>query len=198
MANTNSAFGLRPVTMNGTPLSGQMKMVNAPSSYGTALYLGDPVLLTGVADGFGVPQVNLASAGGGTYVSGTVIGFCNGPAGSGVTLLQSNTVYGAASTNRYLMIIDDPNTIFEIQEDSVGGAIAASASTGANADLVAGSGSTVTGFSGWMLDSSTVNTTNTLQCQIVGLARGPDNVIGNYAKWLVRLNLAQLWHTTGV
>ena len=87
---------------------------------------------------------------------------------------------------------------FSIMEDSVGGAIAATTGGYANGNLVAGAGgSTATGLSSWMLDSSTVATGNpTYQVKVIGLDRGPDNVIGNYARWIVQLNLSALAQNT--
>ena len=56
-----------------------------------------------------------------------------------------------------------------------------------------GTGSTVTGLSGWMLQSSTVASGNaTYQVKVLGLTRGPDNAIGNYARWNIFINLPAL------
>lgn len=197
MANFNGAFGLRPINDNGTPWSGQGRLVYFPSSQSGNIFLGDPIVPLGGSDAFGVPAVGIASAGGGATVLGGFIGVANGPSGSGYTITRDLPVYRQASVANYGFVCDDPNQLYAIQEDSVGGALTSSNAGFGNADLVAGSGSTVTGFSGWMLDSSTIQTTSTLQLRIVGLLRGPDNVIGNYAKWAVRLNTPALWAATG-
>lgn len=197
MANSNFPCGIRPINENGTPWSGQGRMVYFPTSQATNIFLGDPLVPLGGTDAFGVPAVGIATAGSAGTVLGGYIGNCNGPAGSGSTMLQSATVYRAASTANYGFICDDPNQLYVIQEDSDGGAVTAAAGGFANADLVSGSGSTVTGLSGWMLDSSSVNTTSTLQLRILGLLRDPLNSIGAYAKWVVRLNLPALWAAGG-
>jgi uncharacterized protein YcfJ len=87
-----------------------------------------------------------------------------------------------------------------IQEDSVGGAIAAATGGMANGNLVAGAGSTTTGMSGWQLQSSGVSSSAnpTFQLRILSTLRGPDNAIGVNCKWVVRLNLPQLWGLGGV
>lgn len=198
MANANAPFGLKPIGENGMPWSGAGRMIYIPSSQGTAIFLGDPLIPLGGSDANGVPAFGLATAAGGAYVAGAFLGNSNGPANSGSTLLQSAPLYHVASVVGYGFITDDPNQLFTIQEDSVGGALAAASAAMENADLIAGVGSTTTGMSGWMLDSSTANTTPTLQLRILELTRGPDNVIGNYARWTVRLNLSSLWHTTGI
>lgn len=189
MANSNTPTGLRPVNMNGTPWDGQGRMVAFASTYASNVFLGDPLVPSGVTDGNGVPYMTLATAGAGNQILSGLISLCNGPANSGVTMLQSSTVYRTASVLTYGYICDDINVIYEIQEDSSGGAIAASNAGFSNGNLVSGAGSIVTGFSGWQLQSSSVGSGNsTYQVRLLGLARGPDNVIGVNAKWYVRLN----------
>lgn len=204
MANSNAPTGLRPIADNGTPWSGQGRMICFPAAYATAVYLGDPLVATGAADGNGVPVCNVASAGAGNSVLGSFIGLTNGPAGGGASAITAVTrdlnVWRAASVLAYGLICDDPNQLYMVQEDSNGGAIAAATSTFANGNLVSGSGNNVTGFSGWQLQSSSVTSSanTTFQLKLLGLVRGPDNAIGANAKWVVRLNNPQLWSTTGV
>lgn len=201
MANLNTPQGLTPINDNGTPWSGQGRLYYVPSSVGTNIFVGDPLLVTGGSDAYGVPSIGLATAGATHYVTGVMVGVANGPAAGAnatSTVLQSSTIYHPASTAGYILVCDDPNTLFTIQEDSVGGALSTTAASG-NANLIAGSGgSTATGLSSWMLDSSSLDTDATFQLRIMQLLREPDNVIGDYAKWVVRLNLAQTWHTLGI
>lgn len=198
MANSNTPYGLRPINMNGTPWSGQGMMVFFNSDDSAAVYIGDPIKATGETDAFGVPEVTIASAGDTDVVLGCLLGMSNGPAGSGITLTRDSPVYRPASLTNYGLIVDDPDQLYAIQEDSVGGAIAITAAAFANANFVSGTGSTVTGYSGWMLDSSSVGTSTdtTFQLKIIGLLRGPDNAVGNYAKWVVKLNNPQFASTT--
>lgn len=178
MANGNVATGLKPVCMaDGSPFNGATTLVNAPSSYATALFVGDPVKYSGTADANGIPGVTLSAAG--ETISGVVVGFQDA---ASMTL-----GYGAASTTRYPLIARGQDILFEVQEDAVGGAIAA-ADIGLNADLVAAAGSTYTRRSGYMLDTSTKNTTATLQVRIERLAQRPDNELSANAKVLVTLN----------
>jgi len=197
MANNNAPFGLKPVNLDGTTWSGQGRMVYIPSSQGTATFIGDPLVPLGTTDAFGVPAMGIATAGATGRIAGAFLGRCNGPAGSGVTLLQNDLIYRPASVAAYGFVTDDPDVAFSIQEDSVGGAIAITTGGYANGNLIAGAGSTATGLSGWLLDSSTVATGNaTFQVKVIGLTRGPDNVIGNYARWMVQLNLSALAQNT--
>lgn len=198
MANFNGPIGIRPINDNGTPWSGQGRMVSFAANDANNIFLGDPIVPTGVVDSFGVPIVTIATAGDTHPVLGGFIGVCNGPQGSGFTLTQNLPVYRQASILNYGFVCDDPNQLYAVQEDSVGGAITAANAGFSNANLVAGSGNTTTGFSGWQLDSSTAGAGNAgYQLRIVGLLRGPDNALGNFAKWTVRINNNALWDTTG-
>lgn len=197
MANVNAAFGLKPINLNGTTWSGQGKLVRIPVGQG-AIFIGDPLIPLGTTDAFGVPDFGIATAGATNRIAGSFLGVTNGPSGSGVTLLQSSPLYHVASVVGYGFVCDDPDVAFTMQEDSVGGAIAITTGGYANGNLIAGAGgSTVTGLSSWMLDSSTVATGNaTFQVKVLGLTRGPDNAIGNYAKWNIALNLSALAQNT--
>lgn len=181
MANTNAPTGFRPVKYrSGAPYNGAANMYFVPASDGTALYINDPVVIAGSADANGVATVTRATAAGGNVITGTVVGIVPSP--------TITTKYRPASTAAYVLVADDPNLLFECQEDAVGGALAA-ADVGLNADMIAGSGSTVTGLSGFQLDTSTKATTATLQWRIEGFVPRVDNEIGANAKVLVRINL---------
>jgi hypothetical protein len=158
MANTDTPFGLRPVRhRNGTPWNGKVRPYFIPSTYATALYIGDPVVKTGTSNTARVaapqvgtfaigtlPEVNKATAGDGNAITGVIVGFATNPDSLG-------TVYGAASTARVAMVCDDPSVVFEIQAD---GAIPA-ASVGLNAVLIyTHAGSNFTGLSGAELDTT--------------------------------------------
>jgi len=195
MANANTPFGLLPYRdSTGRPWTGAGKLYYVPASDSTALYPGDPVILAGSADADGIPSVTRATAAGGNYVLGSVIAV-DPTLGAGANGRDS-TVYRAASTERYVWVCDDPGAEFLIQEDAVGGALAA-VDVGLNADLIAGAGSAIYGQSGWQLDTSTKATTNTLQLKILGFAQKVGNEIGANAKVRVRINLHALTYLTG-
>lgn len=184
MANTSAPTGLTPRRYrNGSPWMGAVRTYYVPATDATALYIGDPVIIAGSADANGVPTVTRATAASAGRITGVVVGLR--PGGNN-TLIPPK--YRAASVAEYVLVADDPHLLFEAQEDSVGGALAAT-SVGLNVDLIAGTGDAYSGYSGWMLDSSTAAVTATLQMRIVELQPRPDNEIGNYAKWLVAINL---------
>jgi len=181
MANPNVASGLKPVkNVSGAPQSGAARVYSVPSSDGTAIFIGDAVKLVGTGQTInGVTFADVAQAATGDVMVGVVVGV--------LPDTRDSLTYRAASTQRLLLVVDDPDALFEIQEDSVGGSLAAN-DLGQNASLIVASGSTVTGLSGTMLDSSTHATTNTLDLKIVAFVNRPDNDIGTNAKWHVRIN----------
>jgi hypothetical protein len=186
MANVDRPNGLRPVKhLTGAPYNGQANKYYIPSTDGTAVFVGDAVKSAGSADADGIPTVAQAAAG--DAIRGVVVGV--------IPVTSSSTIYREASTSRYVLVADSPDILFEIQEDSGGGALAAT-DVGNNADIVVGSGSTTTGTSGMELDSSTKNTTSA-QLRIVELIQTADNAIGTNAKWLVKINEHELTSTTG-
>lgn len=177
------AFGLLPVRhKNGAPYNGAATVYNVPASDGTALYIGDPVIIAGSADANGVATVQRAAAG--ARITGIVVGFAPVPGASTDTAIKVG--HRAASTNDYVLVCDDVTVIFEATEDAAGGALAV-ADVGLNLDLVAGTGSAYTKRSGYMLDSSTKATT-AAGVRLEGMSQRVGNVIGSTdTVWLVTI-----------
>lgn len=195
MANIDSPFGLKPVKyLSGAPWNGKANVYYIPATDGTAMFVGDAVKSAGSADATGkYPTVTQVAAG--DAVRGVVIGFADNP----YVMIHPDTpnrTYRAASTAMYCLVVDDPDVIFEIQEDSVGAALAA-VDVGLSADLVVGSGNTANGKSGIELDSSTKVTT-AATCKILRLVDREDNVLGNNAKWEVLIAEHEMKLATGV
>lgn len=179
MANADAARGLQPVRyISGGYYDGAVNKYFVPSSDATAIYKGGLVKLAGDADANGVPTVT------GNVVTGDAV------VGVVVAVLpvdRSSTIYREASVDRYVMVADDPNLMFEVQED---GAMT-SANVGNVADLTGFTGgNTFTGFSSMEISSASATAAGdgTQDVLIVRLADREDNEIGTNAKWLVRLN----------
>lgn len=197
MANANTSFGLMPVRdTSGRLWTGAANLYFVASSLATGVFIGDPMIPTGTSDANGVPGVTLATAGSGNYTIGPMVSIANGGEPI-VPITRDLPIYRPASTGQYIMIADDPNLMFKIQEDSVSGNVSVNDSM-ANANLVAGTGSTATGYSGWQLQSSSVGTGNTIQLRILQLLREADNAAGASAKWMVKINLHSLSNLTGI
>lgn len=189
MANINAPSGLAPVRyLNGAPWSGQARLYCILSGNGSAYAIGDPVVVGGSGDDNGVPDVVLATAGTGNQVTGVIVsagGIVNGGFMADPTNLNTTVIPATKTKNYYVMVVDDPNVVFEIQE---GGAGAALAKTDISNNFNLKSGTNSGYLSGWVLDNASAATTATLQLKLLGLAQRKDNTFGTYAKWLVKIN----------
>jgi hypothetical protein len=181
MANPDIVRGLQPVSnAYGGAYTGGARVYTTASGDGTAIYVGDPVKLAGTSQTVnGQIYADIAQAAVGNVLVGVVIGV--------LADTRDSLTYRAASTVRRLLVVDDPNALFEIQEVSGGTALTAN-DIGLNAPFVVGSGSTTTGYSGVELNNVGEATTNTLDLKIIGLVPRENNAVGENAKWIVRLN----------
>lgn len=191
MANPDFAFGLRPVRhRSGAPYSGACNAYKVPASDGTALFVGDVVQLAGSAVD-GVATVTRATAAGGNYILGVVVGF-------EIDNLTRTAGYRAASTAATVLVADDPDLLFEIQCDDDSATLALT-DVGLNADIITAAGNTSLRTSGTELDTSTKATTATLQLRIEGIVNDGQNEIAvANQRALVSINLHQRRNTTGI
>lgn len=203
MPNANTPRGIIPYAYrSGAPYNGAVRTYYVPVGNATALYIGDPVILiTNSGDGNGVQTVEIATAGSTTTnlsvaILGAFMGRSNNAGVTTLPVLQSDNVYLPAGKAAYVYVSDDPTLLYEVQEDSVGGALASGAA-GRNAPLVAGAGSTFTNYSGWQLQSSNLST-SAYQMRIIELLQQGDNAIGVNAKWLTYINNHPWTQTTGI
>ena len=199
MANASVARGLIPYRhFDGSEWNGSANMYYIPSGYASNVFVGDPVIMLHTAnDANGIPGVTLATAGTSNVVLGSVVGIVSG-GNPNIPVTRDLPVYHPASTAQYVLVSDDPLLTYWIQDDATGSTL--NQWPGQNANLVSGSGSTVTGYSGWQMGGSTVAATSTLQLRILRLLDQADNAqppTAN-AKWLVKLNQYQLnWAVAG-
>lgn len=187
MANPNAPFGLRPVRYaSGAPYNGACNSYFATGASG-AIFIGDPVIIAGSSNtsAFGGVQAGVlatvTAAADGT--NDPITGVCVGVQ----MVTRDSTIYRENSTDRIIQVADDPDLIFQVQQDA-GGPIAAT-DVGLFANLKVGTGSTVTGLSAWVIDgSATPASTAGFQLLLRGLAPLPGNAIGDYAIWEVMIN----------
>jgi hypothetical protein len=204
MASVSRINGFRPVkTITGAPYNGQANLYFVPASDSSVIMVGDAVKLAGDARAAtGAPTVTRVS--GATDIPvGIVVGIVFTGVGDltnvpPVTNLNS-PVYRAASTDRYLLVADDPNIVYETQYAGTSVAAATiTANVGLNGQFVVTAGSTTSGASGMQLDSSGLATTATLPLKIVGFPNRPDNIPGDtYFSYYVKLNSASMATGTG-
>ena len=206
MASVSRANGFKPVkSITGAPYNGAANLYFVPSSDSTVIMVGDAVKLAGDARAAtGAPTVTRCGA---TDIPiGIVVGILFsgvGDVGNVPPVNDLNTpVYRRASTDRYLLVADDPHLVYEVQYAGTSVAAATiTANVGLNGQFTTTAGNTTTGASGMQLDSSGLATTSTLPLKIVGFPNRPDNIPGDtYFSYYVTLNSATLGSlgTTGV
>lgn len=183
MANPDTPFGLRPVAdaYSGANTGGA-RVYATPVGDGTRIGIGDPVTTAGVGTAQtinGVSYLDVIRAATGDVITGVVVGV--------LPDVATSLPYRAASTIRRLLVDDNPNSLFEIQEVSGGTALTMD-DMGLNANIVVADCSTVTGYSNVELNNATEAGTNTLDIKIMGFVNRADNAIGEHAKWYVRIN----------
>lgn len=168
---------------NGAPYAGQFRTYSVAAGYGTALQIGDAVILAGTSqtiNGRVLSDVERCATGGVTC--GVIVGVKPSS--------QESANYRLASTLREIYVADDPDLMFEIQEGSTGTALTAN-DAGLNVDYVVAAGSAITGLSGTQINNATEATTNTLDLHLVSPVAREDNAIGYSCKWLVTFNRHQ-------
>lgn len=188
--NKNQNIGLRPVGhTNGNIVGASVKCRVLSSNSSNNIYIGDAVKLTGTGDTDGIALVDLAAD-----ASDAIYGV--------VTEVVPTNVYDApyraVSTTRDVMVNVDPNTIYECEEDAVGGAIAVTGINSVISLIGGGTGNTNSGYSKVLLDSSTLDAagTNVWQMRILGAVQRPGESVSAtattaYNKWLVVVNKKQ-------
>lgn len=204
-ANTNAPRGFEPLELGFKYKAHLYRITN---NYGTALYLGDPVAVVTAG------TIERAAAGSAGVILGSIVGLFqqHGPKTQRPENLlpiagATGAPYLAASIGTtydfWALVADEVDQIFLAQEDSDTTPLQYT-HVGANADHVAGTGSTVTGLSGAMIDSNTANSGATLQWRLIQPAPIWDAIAGQwntvydgvtaslYTKWIVRCNMHQL------
>lgn len=193
MANTSKPAGLVPVQyLNGAPWHHGGRVYCIPDTDDSNAYaIGDPVVLAGSADAQGIPTITLATAGTGNQVLGPIVSGAGSPIFGGQYGVPADSpivIPAVKSRSYYVLVADDPNIVFQIQEDGLVTPLVAG-DTSTNVNLISG---TNNGYiSGWQIDSDSKATTATLQLKLLGLAYAPQatpNAFGQYAQWFVLIN----------
>lgn len=202
MANTSRISGFKVVKTNtGAPFIGQANIYYVASAADEIL-VGDIVKLSGSADTNGVPGADLCGAS--DVPIGVVVGVVNSkldPAGKmstgSIVLDLPAAAQIAASGSGYLLVVDDPNVLMEV-EVSNGSFVATD--IGLNASHANGTRDATTTTSPAYIDGGTEATTSTLNFNLRGFVQRVDNEIGASAKMLVAFNRHQFKSvgTTGI
>ncbi len=173
-----TGFGLKPLRhRNSSPYNGECSVYYIPATDTSTIGIGECVKLVAAMDPLNEVSV-VAQAAAGDALIGVVVGFASSAVGTSAIPL-SGPPYRRASTACYVLVADDPDLIFQVQEDADGGVVsAANIGQHYNADIVVTSATananTGTGMSKTMLDSSTAAATSA-QLKILGVMRDKVN-----------------------
>ena len=169
MANVNSTGARFAYCRHGGPAS--MTFMRIASDDGTATFLYDFLELaaTGATGARPVQEVVQSTA------TGAMVGVLQGvDQFTGVSNANFNMYrrHRPASVSMYVHVITDTTAVFELQSE----AAVALADIGLNADIVVGTGSTVSGISANEL-GATLDTTATRPVKVLQFVDRPDNEI---------------------
>jgi hypothetical protein len=114
MSNPNAHFGLaRWARPTASPIRARLALIPFRAGDGTAVYIGDAVKLVGTSQIInGSPYADIAIAATGDVFVGVVIGV--------LPSTRDSLTYRAASTQRLLLVADDPDLLFEVQQRNSG------------------------------------------------------------------------------
>jgi len=184
MANVDRPNGLTPVRH----LSGGVIRANAytiAAAYATKIHSGSLVSRTGTGR-----NIALSDADGPAV--GVFAGCMYQDTAGDVQIRPYWPAPGAVLTGSVVTawVFDDPQIVFEIQVDNVGGGVA-EADVGQTADVIVGTGSDALGRSVTVLSGTDINGSDGL-LTILGLVPRADNEYGDYARVEVAIKLHEL------
>ncbi len=181
MANVASPRGLRV----GNELLG-CHIYAVAATYGTAMFIGDPVVQTGSGN-----QVVVATAASTNAMCGAIVGIFDTNKVPGIQASTGERLnYKPASTGAYVLVADHPRQTFIAQTDT---GTYTSADCGGNCSMASAAGSTISGQSGWVIAAGTASSTGTTeQLRLIRQVDRIDNADGlANSDWYVFINYHQ-------
>ena len=172
-----AAFGFRPSRYtNGQPWNGATIRCSMLSTLGTAIFIGDSVILAGTSSTSAVDGAILNDV---THTSttGKVYGIVTGVYPNSLVSPNLNIIYGPASVYREVMVCPiEPGLVFETTMDTAQEVTGASAVQGTMYDIATTAGSTTTGLSGYTVVTSGGSSTASAVWMIIGVRNDPANL----------------------
>lgn len=180
MANTNKAFGLRPLGKLGSNVNNDGNtQYRIASNTTTAIFEGDTVTLSG---GYVVKATP-----GDAKILGVFLGCQYTDPTTKKTTFKNFYPGAVVASDIVATVVDDPNALFMVQASGVAG----NTCVGLNADLVqTAAGNTTTGVSGLELSTGTLAADAALNVKVVGISSvpGEGDVTAAYANLIVVIN----------
>ena len=198
MATTAAPYGLRPINLiGGQVFAGSTRQIKIASGYAANIFFGDVVAI-GV-DGTIVKVTNVGTNAD-PFPAGTVGVFVGCTYTDPTMKYKLNAQYwptGTVASDAMAYVVDDPDTLFQIQADDA----VTQTMLGSNFGVNQTAGSTTTGDSKISLDVATRNTTSTIAMRLVDFVNGPFSTVGDaYTDCIVKFNFGihTYYNGTGV
>ena len=192
MANVNQPKGFVPSRyQNANAYTGASNLYFIPSSDGSQYGVGDAVKSATGGDANGIPAVQKAA--GTDTVRGVITGVLppgyNNPSLVGINLdLTVQNIPATKTKGYYVLVCDDPQIVYQIQDDGITTANLVAASVGLNASFTVTNPTAPAQNSATVLLSSSFATTAALTVKLLGLSQLPNNAFGANATWDVKIN----------
>lgn len=199
MANTIAPSGFT-VVKSTSMYTGQNNVYYIPSTDTNQYGIGDAVKAVTGGDTNGIAAVTKSTGVSGEYQRGVIVGVLpvqavGIPNLQGLPLTLENINIPVTKTRGYYVFVDDdPNAIFEIQDD--GSTVLTASACNKNALFTPTNPTSPVQISATVLAGATIATTATFPLKVLGLSQRPGgpqpNALGAYARWLVKFNLHDL------
>lgn len=195
MATAASPYGLRPINLiGGTPFAGSTRAIKIASGYAADIFNGDIVQIH--TDGT-ITKVTEVGTNADTFPAGTV--------GVFVGCAYTDSTYGFTTRNYWptgtvaadavAYVVDDPNTLFQVQADAPVAQTLLHTNMGVNQTA----GNTATGNSKVALDVTTSAATATIAFKVVGFVESTTSTVGDaFTDVIVKFNPSSHAYTAGL
>ena len=200
MANAISPNGFTVMDSVTSNQAYQTHTYCIPAADALQYQIGDAVKIAAGADANGYSYVQKAAGTASEYVRGVIVGCyptnnVGTPSLIGTPLaLETINIPATKTHDYYVEVNDDPNTIYEIQDDGLTALTATNANN--NAYYTVANPTAPLQVSATVLTTGTVGTGATLPLRMLGLsvrnAPGGGNTFGKYAVWRVKFNFHDL------
>lgn len=195
MATTASPYGLQPINLvGGTPFAGSTRAIKIASGYAADIFNGDIVQVH--TDGT-ITKVTDVGTDADPFPAGTV--------GVFVGCAFTDSTYGFTARNYWpsgtvaadavAYVVDDPNTLFQVQADAAVAQTLLHTNMGVNQTA----GNTATGKSKVTLDVATSAATATIAFKVVGFVESTTSTVGDdFTDVIVKFNPSSHAYTAGL
>jgi hypothetical protein len=189
----SAPYGLRPLNrLDGVAYSGATRTYKIASTYNTAIFNGDLVILV---TGGTIEKFTGTDSG---YPLGVFMG-CNYTSSQNQPL-QAQYYPGTSVTNASAMVIVDSTAVYSVAVTNGSSVMSTAplASIGSNVSIVQGTGNTTTGDSAVSVLAGSQAVTSTFPIRVVDVV--PETATGTdaFPELIVKINVAQFDNATGV